>query len=234
MKLVIFGANGPTGRLLTKQAVNQGDTVTAVTRHAQAFPLRQERLQVMSGDVFNLEAVEQAVRGQDAVVSILGVPYSNKPITIYSQGTSHIIQAMTRYRVCRLICVSSSALDPYARYRNTGGGLLFEKIMKPIILNVLGRTAYEDLERMEALVRNSEVDWTIVRSSGLFDTLEVTDYQVGEGYLGRYTSRADLADCLLQQVMQQRYLHKTVAVVTVSVQPNMLQTIMKEAFQKRP
>jgi putative NADH-flavin reductase len=233
MKLVVFGANGPTGRLLTKQALDQGNAVTAVTRHPGVFPMRRERLQVMFGDVFDPASVEQAICGQDAVLSSLGLPYSNEPITVYSQGTSHIIEAMTRYRVRNLICVSSSALDPYTRCHDTGGGFLFEKIMKPFILNVLGRTAYEDLQRMETLVRNSEVDWTIIRPSGLFETPGVTHYQVGEGFMGRHTSRADLADCMLQQATCQRYLHKIVAVATVSVQPNMFRTIMKEAFQKR-
>jgi putative NADH-flavin reductase len=234
MKLVIFGANGQTGQLLTKQALGEGHTVRAVTRHPETFPLRQEQLQVMRGDVFDLASVEQAVCGQDAVLSILSVPYSNQPITLYSKSATHIIRAMSHYRVRRLICVSSSALDPQARYRDTGGGLIFEKIIKPFIINTIGRTSYEDLQKMEMLVMNSDLDWTIVRPSSLFATPEVTDYQVAEAFIGRYTSRTDLADCMLRQVTNKQYLHKTVAVATVSAQPNMFQLIMKEAFQKRP
>ncbi len=234
MKLVIFGANGQTGRLLTKQALAVGHTATAVTRHPETFPLRQERLQVVHGDAFDLASVERAVCGQDAILSTLGVPYSRKPITLFSEGIGHIIQAMDRCRIRRLVCVSSSALDPYTRDHDTGGGFLFEKIVKPFIMNVIGRTSYEDLQRMEMLVMNSELDWTIVRPSGLFETSQVTDYKMGEGFIGRYTSRTDLADCLLEQVTSQQYLRKIVSVATVSVQPNMFQLIMTEAFQKRP
>jgi putative NADH-flavin reductase len=234
MKLVVFGANGRTGQLLTKQALTEGHTVTAVTRHPETFSLRQERLQVMRGDVFDLASVEQAVCRQDAVLSVLGVPYSNKPITLYSMGAAHIIQAMNRYQVRRLVCVSSSALDPQARYQDTGGGFIFEKIMKPFIIDTIGRTSYEDLQKMEALVMNSGLGWTIVRPASLFETLDVTHYQVAEAFIGRYTSRADLADCMLRQVTNKQYLNKTVAIATVSVQPNMFQLIRKEAFQKRP
>src|SRR5713226_2278903 len=81
MNIVIFGANGRTGQLLTKQAVAEEYAVTAVTRHPETFPLRNARLQVMGGDVFDLFSVERAVAGQDAVLSTLGVPYSFKPIT---------------------------------------------------------------------------------------------------------------------------------------------------------
>ena len=235
MNIVVFGANGPTGQLLTKQALAEGHAVTTVTRHPEAFPLRNARLHVMRGDVFDRSSVEQAVAGQDAVLSTLGVPYSRKTITLYSQGIAHIVQAMNYYRVRRLVCVSSSATDPQTRYHDTGGGFIFEKILKPIIINSIGRTLYADMQQMETLVMNSDLDWTVVRPSGLFETPAVTDYQVAEAYIrGMYTSRADLADCMLHQLTTDQYLHKIVAVATVSEQPNMFQLIVREAFQKRP
>ena len=235
MKLVIFGANGPTGQLLTKQALAEGHVVTAVTRHPEAFSLRHERLQVMRGDVFDLSSVEQAVAGQDAVLSTLGVPFSRKPITVYSQGIAHIVQAMNHYGVRRFVCVSSSATDPQTRYHDSGGGFVFEKILKPVIVNSIGRTMYADMLQMETLVMNSHLDWTIVRPSGLFETPAVTDYRVAEGSIRRqFTSRADLADCMLKQLTNDKYLRKVVAVATFSAQPSLFQFLGKEAFQSKP
>lgn len=235
MKIVIFGANGATGKVLTKQALARGHTVTAVTRHPETFPLQHERLQVMGGDVFDLSAVEQAVAGQDAVLSTLGVPFSRKPIAVYSEGIAHIVQAMNRYGVRRLVCVSSSATDPQIRYLDSGGGFIFEKVLKPIIINTIGRTTYTDMERMETLMMNSDLDWVIVRPSGLFETPSVTDYQMAEAHINhQFTSRADLADCMLQQLTTDRYLHKAVAVATVAIQPSMLAFFGKEAFQSQP
>jgi putative NADH-flavin reductase len=234
MNIVVFGANGRTGKLLTKQAVAEGHAVTAVTRHPETIPLRHERLQVMRGDVFDLSSVEKAIAGQDAVLSTLGVPYSRKPITLYSQVTAHIVQAMNHYGVRRLVCVSSSATDPQTRYHDTGGGFIFEKILKPIIINSIGRTLYADMQRMETLVMNSDLDWTIVRPSGLFETPTVTDYQVAEAFIrGRFTSRADLADCMLRQLATDQYLHKAVAVATVSVRPDLFQFLWREAISKK-
>jgi len=234
MNIVVFGANGRTGKLLTKQAVAEGHAVTAVTRHPETFPLRNARLQVMRGDVFDLSSVEKAIAGQDAVLSTLGVPYSRKPITLYSQGTAHIVQAMNHYGVRRLVCVSSSATDPQTRYHDTGGGFIFEKILKPIIINSIGRTLYADMQRMETLVMNSDLDWTIVRPSGLFETPTVTDYQVAEAFIrGMYTSRADLADCMLHQLTTDQYLQKAVAVATVSVGPDLFKYLWREAVSKK-
>jgi hypothetical protein len=94
---------------------------------------------------------------------------------------------------------------------------------------------YADMERMETLVTNSPLDWTIVRPSGLFATVAVTDYKVAEAVIrGMYTSRADLADCMLKQLTTDRNVRKIVAVATVSEQPNMFKLIATEAFQKRP
>ena len=138
MSLAVFGANGPTGRLLTKQAVAEGHAVTAVTRHPEAFPLRDARLRVLRGDVFDRLSVEEAVAGQDAVLSTLGVPYSRKPITMYSQGTvAHIVWAMNRYGARRLVCVISSGVD-----RHPGlGGFFFRKVLQPCFIGVVGANA---------------------------------------------------------------------------------------------
>lgn len=234
MNIVVFGANGPTGRLLTKQALAEGHTATAVTRHPETFPFTHECLQVRRADVFDLASVEQAVSGKDAVLSVLGVPFSRRTITLYSQGTAHIVQAMNHHGVRRLVCVSSAATDPHRRFHDTGGGFVFEKILKPFFVLVVGRTLYADLRRMETLVMNSRLEWTIVRPSGLFETLEVTNYRVAETYIsGRFTSRADLADCMLQQLADDRYLRKAVAVATFSAQPGLFEFLGREAFKHR-
>jgi putative NADH-flavin reductase len=230
LKIVIFGANGATGKILTAQALDSGHTVTAVTRHPEAFPLRDGRLHVVGGDVFDLAVVEQAVAGQDAVLSTLGVPFSRKPITLYSRGMAHIVQAMKRSGVRRVVCVSSSAAGTN---HDTGGGFIFDKILQPIVMSTIGQTTYTDMKQMETLLMESELDWTVVRPSGLFETPTVTDYQVAEDHIrGRFTSRADLADCMLKQLATDQYARKCIAVATFSVQPNVVKFMLQEAFKE--
>ena len=71
----------------------------------------------------------------------------------------------------RLITVSSSVMDP--TWRPTGE-FFFNNVMDPLVNRRLGRTAHQDMRRMEALVRDSDLDWTIARPSGLFDHPSVT------------------------------------------------------------
>lgn len=232
MNIAVFGANGPTGQLVTKQALAEGHTVTALTRHPETFPIRHERLRVMRGDVFDLASVERAVAGQDAVLSSLGVPFSRHPITVYSQGVAHIIQAMRRYGVRRIVCVSSSAAGTN---HDTGAGFVFDRMLQPIVMSTIGKTTYADMRRMEAILRGSGLDWTVVRPSGLFMTEAITDYRVAEDHIrSQFTSRADLADCMLRQLTSDRYLRKAVAVATFSAQPRLLRFFVEEAFQRKP
>lgn len=231
MNIAIFGANGRTGRILTRRALAAGHTVSALTRHPEAFPLRDPRLAVYRGDVVDPAAVDTVIAGADAVLSVLGVPYGRNPITVYSEGMANIVRAMRRNGVSRLVCVSSTAVD---HHYDNGGGLFFEHVLKPVIAGTIGRTTYADQRRMETLVRGSDLDWTIVRPSGLFETPDVTRYEVTDGYTtGRFTSRVDLAACMLQLLGDERWRHKVVAVATVDVQPALLKLLLKEAFPRR-
>ena len=233
MNIAVFGANGGTGRLLVAEALEAGQHVTALTRHPEDFPIVNENLSVVAGDVLDAGAVADVVRGQDAVLSTLGVPYGRKEITLYSRSIAIIIAAMHDASVRRLACVSSSATDPTFARADTGGGFFFERVLKPMIERTLGRTLYADMRRMEALVRASDLDWTIVRPSGLFGTNGVTDYVSGVDFVPeRFTSRADLADFMLRQATETGFIRRAAAVATTSVQPSVMQLIRQEALSK--
>ena len=136
--------------------------------------------------------------------------------------------------VGRFACVSSGATDPAGRHRDTGGGFFFEKVLKPLITTTIGRTLYADMLRMEELVRAADLDWTIVRPSGLFATPTVTNYRIAESFIaGRYTSRVDLADLLVRQLTEPTYIRKAVAVATFDEQPTVWQLIRDEAIGSR-
>jgi uncharacterized protein YbjT (DUF2867 family) len=230
MNIVVFGANGFTGRLLTEQALAAGHAVSAFTRHPETFPVTHDHLQVVHGDVFEVAAVDQAIAGQDAVLSTLGGPFSRKPVTVQAHGTANIVQAMQHHGVRRLVCVSSSAIDPYDDPKE---GFFFRKILQPLFVGVVGRGTYTDQRQMEATVMNSALDWTIVRPSGLFTSPAVSDYKVAEARIGgRFTSRVDLADFMLRQVAGRDYLRKTAAVATITGLPNFLGFLWREGIRK--
>lgn len=231
MRFTVFGANGPTGRLLTGLALAAGHQVTAVTRQPESFPLHHDRLETVGANVLDPEAVDAVVAQRDAVLSTLGVPAGKEPISTYSRGTANIVAAMRRHRVRRLAVVSSSGVDPHPY---SDGGVLFNRVILPYVTRVLGKTLYDDMRRMEALIRTSELDWTIVRPSGLFHLPSVTDYTLVEGHAdGRFTARIDLAASMLALLDDDRHLRKTVSVITTSDNPTLFRWIRREALAKR-
>jgi nucleoside-diphosphate-sugar epimerase len=231
MNIVVFGANGPTGRLLTQAAVDAGHRVTALTRRPAGFPFAHPSLSVVGGDVLVAADVDALVAGQDVALSALGVPYGRTPVSVYSEGARNILDAMARHGVRRFAGVTSSATEPNPRPQ---GGFFFEKVLQPFVIGVLGRTVYADMRRMEALMRASDVDWTIVRPSGLFDSDAGTDYRTGEGHVdGTFTSRTDLADLLLRQATDDTWARKAVAIATTENTPTMMQMLRSEAVGSR-
>jgi len=229
MRIVIFGANGRTGRLLTGQALAAGHEVVAVTRRPDSFPVTGARLSVAAADVHDAQAADEAVAGAEVVLSTLGVPFTRQPVSVYSAGARNITAAMSRHGVKRLVVVSSSATYPH---RHAGGGFLLNRVLQPLVTATIGKTTYADMRLMEEIVRASDLEWTIVRPSGLFDAPDVTRFELHEDQApGVFTSRADLAASLLEQAADARFVNQAVAVTTSAGTPTLLQLLRQEAFQ---
>jgi nucleoside-diphosphate-sugar epimerase len=226
MKLVIFGANGQTGRLATALALNAGHHVVAVTRRASDFPLAGPGLTVAEADVRDASAVGSLAAGVDAVVSTLGVTFTREPVDTYSVGTGNIVAAMCAARTRRLVVVSSTAAYPTRRSHAP----LTLRLVEPILTRTIGKTVYDDIRRMENIVRDSGLDWTIVRPSGLFDLPQPTDYLHGEvDPVGAFTARIDLADYLVSLAADTATARRTVIVSTTEDTPSLWQMIRREA-----
>lgn len=227
MRIVIYGANGATGRLLTQQALDAGHHVTAVTRNPHAFPIAHDELTVAEADVHDRRATADAMTGADVVLSALGVPFTRKPITVYSDGVASIAEAMDKHGLTRIVVVSSSATVPT---RHADGGFLLNRVMQPLVTRTIGRTTYADMRAMEQILRDSTLEWTVLRPGGLFDAESVSDYELREDHSDRvFTSRADLAASILAQAGTEEWVRRCVAVNTVDGVPTLLQMMRREA-----
>jgi uncharacterized protein YbjT (DUF2867 family) len=229
VQIVIFGANGKTGRLLARHVLNADHTAVAVTRHPRDFPFTDPHLTVAEADVRNAASLVDVVRGAEAVLSTLGVPFSTRPIDTYSVGVRNIVDAMRSTGTRRLAVVSSTGAYHYPNRRDTPFAL---RIVEPVITRTIGKSTYDDQRRMEEIVRESGLDWTIVRPSGLFDLPQPTNYVAGEvDPIGGFTARIDLADYLVELAGDSSAAGKTVIVSTTEDTPTMWQMIRREAFK---
>jgi putative NADH-flavin reductase len=229
VKLVVFGANGPTGRLLTRQLLDADHTVVAVTRQPATFPISDPRLTVSEADVLQQQAVADVLPGADAVLSVLGVPFTRRPVDTFSTGTANIVAAMRRTEIRRLIVVSSTATH---HYRNRRSSSLMLRVFEPVISRTIGKTVYDDLRCMESIVRESDLDWTIVRPSILFDVDHTTGYIAGDvPPVGGFTARIDLAHFLTTLIDDAASIGATPIVSTTEGAPTFWEYMKRQSVR---
>jgi putative NADH-flavin reductase len=205
MKLAIFGASGKTGTELVKQALEQGHTVTAFVRDPARLAIEDENLTFITGDVFDPVSVDQAVLGQDAVVVALGAGSDLQKTTVRTTGTINIIESMQKNDVKRLVVVTAMGVG-----ESWDDLSLFNKLFFATLL----RSSRTDHEAQEVAVKESGLDWTIIRPSGLTDTPLTGVYDVGQNISAATSkiARADVADLILKELQQNMYIGRAVTI----------------------
>ncbi len=208
MNVLVIGATGRTGRLLAQSALERGHEVTALVRAPERLGPLASRLQVVQGDVLDGGAVSDAVDGREAVLVALGTARRHKDPAVNALGTLNVIRSMQRYGVRRLVVLSATGTRPG---RDPEQSWLHERVVKPLF----DGAAYDDLRRMETSVRQSELDWTIVRVPALTDGPARGGYRVGPGFSlpdGRRITRADVAAFMLDELERRDNVGHAVAI----------------------
>ena len=206
MRILVTGATGRTGQEVVRQALAQGHEVNALVRSVAKAAALIPHARLEEGDGRDSAAVNRALRDCDAVVSALGTRDVTfvREVTVNSESTRTLVAAMRRQHVSRLVCVTGLGAGDSAGH----GGFMYDRIIKPLIL----RTIYHDKDRQEAVVKESGLDWVIVRPSILTDkpaTGRVRAFTDLRGFHGGYIARADVAAFLLAQLGSDEWLHRT-------------------------
>lgn len=203
MKLLIIGSTGGSGRELVRQGLEQGHQVTAFARTPSKVGISHHNLRMAQGDVTDSTSVEAATKDQDAVLCALGTRVIRKN-TIQSDGTRNIIQAMQKNGVRRLVVETSLDVGDSRGQL----GFFFAHVIRATFL----RNIFEDKELQERLVRESQLDWVIVRPAMLTDGPRTGKYRAGFSAaekVSRKISRADVADFMLKQATSDDFLTQT-------------------------
>ncbi len=202
MKLLIFRATGRIGQQLVEQALTQGHLVTAFTRNPAKLSISHTHLKVITGDVLDISSVVRAVKDQQAVLCALGAGKKGK---VRSEGTRHIIGAMEQAGIRRLICQTTLGAG------DSRGNLNF--FWKYIMFGLLLKEAFADHQLQENYVKQSQLDWTIVRPGAFTDGPLTGVYQHGFPSTNQSTklkiSCADVAHFMLRQLQDNTYLRRT-------------------------
>jgi putative NADH-flavin reductase len=204
MKIAVFGSTGNVGRLLVGQALAEGYDVIAYARNPSKLIIKHEHLTIVQGALSDEAVIERNITGTDAVISVMG-PSGKSEGTPITQGMRHIIAAMNKHGVRRLIVLSTaSSKDP-----NDKPGIKLRAMIA--LVKTATPDAYADIVGWSGVIRASNLDWTLVRILLLNDkpkTGNVKTGYPGRDDLGTPVSRADLADFMLKQVEDTKYIRQ--------------------------
>jgi putative NADH-flavin reductase len=213
MKVLVFGATGGSGRAAVQQLLAQGHEVSAFTRRVsndrELSPVRS-----IQGDVMNAADVERAVQGQDAVVVTLGISENplrvrlfgpaHTSLTVRSRGTRHIIDAMRKHGVRKLVVQTTFGVGATRDRLSFVDRLFFDLILKPQIA---------DTELQNSDVAESGLDWVLIQPVHLTDGAEDTmPFISTAGEIGQHkVTRNSVGRLLAQAVATPELVRKSIA-----------------------
>jgi len=161
------------------------------------------------GDVIQDPAtLNDAVRGQDAVISSLGVGQSFNPAGLIARAAPRIVDAMQRAGVRRLVFTSAFGVGP--TWPDT-------PLLPRLFIRTLLRRVYADKTAGEAAIRQSPLDWTIVYPTGLTNNPRTGHARVGEHLPLRgfpSVSRSDVAAVMLRVIDDDTTIRKSLLIAS--------------------
>ncbi len=206
MKLFVLGGTGGTGKQIVIQALDAGHEVTVLGRPNATPGPEHPRLRVIVGDLENVTALADAMRGHDAVISAIGRGYSFKSEHLIERTVPVILAAMKAAGVRRLLFTSAVGVGP---------SFADSPIMPRLFFRTLLRGIYADKLIGDQLIRSSDLHWTIVQPSRMTDGPLTRTYRSGERLAMSgmpRISRADVAHFLLQAAGDPTAIGKTLLV----------------------
>jgi nucleoside-diphosphate-sugar epimerase len=207
-RILVFGAEGATGREVVRLAAERGHPVRASELEFKAPEALPTGVEAVPANVLE-DDLRHVVHGMDAVISCLGVPNDPKtllsPPPLYTKGTRHIVEAMEAEGVRRLVVISASFVSTTDR-----GPFLFRTAVLTALTRVL-----EQMREMEAMLRASSLDWTAVRPGWLMEAEASGDPWIGPDVIPEElirTRTGDLAALLLDCAVEDKWVRQTPAI----------------------
>jgi putative NADH-flavin reductase len=222
MRILLFGATGPTGIALVRELLqtHKDYTIILYVRSPQKVPddiKTNSSVTVIHGQLDDVDALSKAIKGVDIVLSTLGPSVKQGPFhrsdTPLAHAYARIIDLMHDHHVQRLICLGTASItDPIDK-----SSLVFSGLVNGVAM--LARPAYKDVVAIGETVRTvgSDLDWTIVRVPILTEkeTKEIYAGYIGDSQLGTFLSRAGFAAFVVDEIEKRAWVHKAPMICSV-------------------
>lgn len=206
MKITIIGASAGIGLETVKRGLNRNHSITTLSRSEIEIE-EKKSLNMMLGDATIKSDLLNSIQNAEALIITLGTGKNMKSTTLFSDFAKLIVEINTDNKIdVPLIFVTGFGAGESKNYVSWIVKLFLKYFLKDV---------YADKTKMEEIITNSDLKWTVVRPGRLLDKGMTEQYRI-ENKLFKGISigginRADVADFLIKQAENQTELKKFIA-----------------------
>ena len=203
MNITIIGASGGIGLETVKRGLKRKHTITTLSR-SEINIEEKKSLKMILGDATNKADLCNSIQNAEAIIVTLGTAKNMKSTTLFSDFAKLIVEINRENKIeIPFIFVTGFGAGESENYVSW---------LIKLFLNYLLKDVYADKTKMEEIITDSNLNWTVVRPGRLLDKELTEKYRVeNKLYKGINIggiNRADVADFLIKQAENQTELKK--------------------------
>lgn len=206
MKLIVFGATGQVGVQVVKQALWRGHEVKAYGRNVHQLADTNPKLQLIKGALFDEGDVYDAIKGCDAVISVIGGAFDGADKS-RSLGMKNIVAQMQKAAVRRIVALGGMGILNFDEH-----SLLIDQKDYPQEYLPVGNEHRKAFEYLRA----SSLDWTFVCSPDIINDGPTGNYITNKDYPPQpnlyHINAGDVAQFMLTELEENAYVQSRVGI----------------------
>ncbi len=207
MNITIIGASAGIGLETVKRGINRNHSITTLSR-SEINLEENKSLNMILGDATNKADLLKSIQNADALIITLGTSKNMKTTTLFSDFAKLIVEIHKENKIdIPVIFVTGFGAGESKNYVSW----LVKMFLKYFLKDV-----YADKTKMEEIITNSDLNWTVVRPGRLLDNELTEKYRIEnrlyKGINIGGINRADVADFLIKQAENQTELKKYVGI----------------------
>ena len=209
MKIAITGASGKTGFRIAEEAFKKGLNVRQIIRKNSKVSDRLKNIETIRVSLDNKKELDNSLENIDALVIATGARPSldlTGPAKVDALGVYRQLQSCKRVGIKRVILVSSLCTGKFFHPLNLFGLILIWKKIG------------------ENFIRNSSLDWTIIRPGGLKESEDIKsesiEYSIDDTQIKGSIPRRLVAKCCIDSLKNKESINKIIEITSSTENKN--------------
>ena len=207
MNITIIGASAGIGLEAVKRGLSRKHSITTLSRTEIEIE-ENKSLKMILGNAISRTDILNSIENADAIIVTLGTGKNMKTTTLFSDFAKLIVEIQSENKLeVPFIFVTGFGAGESRNYVSWFVKMFLKYFLKDV---------YADKTKMEEIITNSDLNWTVVRPGRLLDKELTEKYRIEnklfKGINIGGINRADVADFLIKQAEKQTEIKKYIAI----------------------